>query len=164
MKRYFLNFVFLLLTISIAAQSSTGEGESDEGKFYFNDVNIEKELGEIEMIEVDDHFLGTEIAKKFELIKDTYTYIERGSETSPGDKTVVQKPVIYYSLKKINRYYKKGLRKGYATEEEAKKMLNKVLDVAYAVFDQNTGKLEEAIKDARKPEPMLEVYNRVVLE
>lgn len=164
MKRYFLNFVLLLLTISVAAQSSTGEGESDEEKFYFNDVNIEKELGEIEMIEVDDHFLGTEIAKKFELIKDTYTYIERGSETSPGDKTVVQKPVIYYSLKKINRYYKKGLRKGYATEEEAKKMLNKVLDVAYAVFDQNTGKLEEAIKDARKPEPMLEVYNRVVLE
>jgi len=164
MKRYFLNLVLLLLAGSIAAQSSTSEGGSDEEKFFFNEVNIEKELEKIEIVEADDHFLGKDITRKFELVKNTYTYIEKGSETSPGDKTVVQKPIIYYSLKKINRYYKKGLKKGYATEEEAKEMLNKVLDIAYTVFDQRTVKLEEAIKEARKPEPMLEVYNKVVLE
>ena len=79
----------------------------EEKTFIFtNKIENAKSI-EIDQAQLRKNALGNEIAQKAYIIKKTYTYIEKGSPTSPGDKTIVRKPTIYYNVQKLNKYYKK---------------------------------------------------------
>ena len=114
--------------------------------------------------DVGTHYLGHEMAVKFYRLKETYTYLESGSDANPVSKTVVSKPNIYYSLKKLNTYYKKQLKRGEIDSSSAVKQLGLHFDIGFAIYEQNTSDLESALKGAKKPEQILDVFAQVILE
>ncbi len=134
------------------------------GKFEFSN-NLKDTLNlKLDYSFAGNHFLGQQIANKFYRMEQTYTYVEKASPISPSDKIVVQKPVIFYAVQKINKLYKKKLKKGLITEQEAKKELGHILDVAYAIFNQNTEELEDYLRKNKKPEDIQSIFRDIELE
>jgi hypothetical protein len=113
---------------------------------------------------VEKHYLGDDIAHKMYMVKETYTYIEVGSPSSPGDKTQVNKPVIYYAIKKLNTYYKKQLKKGELDQQEAYKRMARYLDIVFSIYNEDTTILEDELRAAKKASDIDKVFARVVLE
>lgn len=131
--------------------------------FRFKNEADEQLLKDINEALVVDNFLGEEVALKMHLLKETYTYIIPASPQTPGERVEISKPSIYNSLKKLNRYYKKQVKKDILTKEEAAKRFSTFLDIGYSVFNQNTDELEEALRKVRKPEEIEAVFSRIVL-
>jgi len=106
-----------------------------------------------------NHFLGTEIAKKMYLFNEQYCYKVPLTPGNSATKTVFRKPEIYSSVKKIERYLKKSIKKGDLNSSIAFNDYNKVLDVALNILDENTGKFEDRLKSAGdNPAELLKIY------
>ena len=157
------NVYYLLLLFFVTITSAQGN-EPEKHVFKFSNNLSYYENSEIDMTFVEDHYLGQEIALKFYLLKDVYTTVQPATPTSPTEKTIVSKPTIYYATKKISRLYKKEIKKGLITEQEAKSNLNKVLDVSLSIYHEETEEFESVLKDAKDSDEIFGVFSRVVLE
>ncbi len=151
--------IFVVATMIVSALALNGQE-----KFVFQDELYQANQMQIDYSFAGSHFLGDEIANKTFLLKKIYTHIEKGTPMSPVDKVIVKKPVIYYSVRKLDRYFKKELRKGRIEEAEARKKFNEVLDICISIYDQDTDEFEEYLRKRRKPEQILEAYEKVILE
>ncbi|MCB8995320.1 MAG: hypothetical protein H6538_06920 [Bacteroidales bacterium] len=107
--------------------------------------------------------LGPEVARKMYLLQNTYTYVERGTLTAPGDKTIVKKPDIYYSVKKLYNYYKKSVKKGTIKDTDASKQLIQVINKSYSMFYEDTQKFEDYLRTMKKPEDIQKAFDMVSL-
>lgn len=135
-----VKFLLTLATTFILATAS-----AQDVSFTFNYIQEELRDTESDPSMMEEHHLGFEIAKKFQLLKESYTYEEPPTATNPTPRTVVEKPAIYYSVKKIDKHYKRAIRKGEITEDEARKQLNNILNIALNVRFQETEKFEEML-------------------
>jgi len=136
---------------------------TDNVEFCYRYCVSEESLSTINEDKLSEHFLGTNIARKFYLFKDTYTYIEAPSVTSPGEKMIVVKPSIYNSLLKLNKYYKKQVKHGLLTKEEASEKMDHYLDIALSVFIEDTDTFEDKLRKAKSPDEISDIFSMVVL-
>jgi hypothetical protein len=151
----------LLVTVLLVIGIS---GVSNAQKVFTFRYNQE-ELNEPESEAIRKHFLGEDIAYKMQLFKESYTYIEPASATSPADKIIVEKQPIFFSIKKMEKYLKKSVRKGYITEEEAVKILDTALNVALNIRYQDTKEFEDLLYSIKEEEEIVALYtNRVKLD
>lgn len=152
--------IFALLMGVVAFATSAGGQDS----FTFrNQLRDTVHLG-IRQSDVTRHFLGDNVAVKYYRLKETYTYVESASVTNPNERTIVKKPTIYYSLKKLNSHYRKQLKKGKIDSSKAIEELGWYFDIGFAIYDQNTSDFEKALKDAKKPGEIEQLFARVILE
>jgi hypothetical protein len=119
---------------------------------------------EIDYALAKSNFLGPDVARKTYIVKKTYTYVEKGTPTSPGDKTVVLKPTIYYSLQKLNKYYKKEIRKGNIEESVAIERYKDILDKAFSIFNQDTDDFEAYLKSIKDTKDIEETFYNIILD
>jgi hypothetical protein len=157
MKRTFIFVALVFLWIGAA----TGQ---EKETFIFKNKLADATNIEVDLSQINKNPLGTEVAKKAFILKKTYTYIEKGSPTSPGDKTIVRKPTIYYSVLKLNKFYKKEIKKGNMNEKVAADRYTLVLDRAYSIFDQNTQDFERYLKSLKKPQDIEEAFLSIILD
>jgi len=148
----------------IATLSVNGSDNVDNQKFVF--YKQLDNVNEVKVIEqfISRNFLGDKIAKKFYILQELYTYEEPGTATSPGTKTIVDKPAIYYSLKKLNKHYKKMVKKNKMTEDEAVNEFEHFLNIGISIVYQPTDNFEEFLNDNRKPDEVIEAFSNVVLK
>lgn len=102
------------------------------------------------------HFLGEAVAKKFELFKNAYLYED-------GLRLTIEKPIIYKSIKKINKHLIKQVKKGGIEKNIAKKELLNYLDIAIVIVAKPTTAFENALKNAKSTAGLIQVFNRVRL-
>jgi hypothetical protein len=107
---------------------------------------------------VDSHFLGSEIAKKMLLLNKSYSYKEPVAPGNSATKTIFRKPVIYNSVKKIERSMKNKVKSGELNPETARVQFNKVLDVALNIINIDTDKFESRLESAGKANELLDIY------
>ncbi len=131
---------------------------SVEYQFEFTDYGTEEELKNISSEDISKHYLGEDIAKKFHLIQTLYTYQTAIGPGNPGTRTVIQKPLIYSALYKLDKYFKKSLKKGIYSEERASEILNHSLNIAIAAFSQNSEEFESVLKNTKNPEELTKVF------
>ena len=156
MKRVLILTVMLCLIVAI---SSAQDGD----KFYFyNDVPSLKK--KIDPLRISANFFGEEIALKTYLIKDMYTVVEAPTDYNPVERTIVNKPTIFYSMKKLNSYYKKAVKKGELDMHEATNRMNGYLDICLSVYMQDTNAFENELRKFKKQEDINLIFSRVVLE
>ena len=154
-RNLFLAVLLLLIPFCGFAQIDSfrfSNNLADTGAFAYNYSYMEK------------HYLGDDIAHKMYRIKETYTYVEAGSPSSPGDKTQVNKPAIYYAIKKLNTYYKKQLKKGELDQTEVYKRMARYLDIVYSIYNEDTTMLENELRSAKKAPDIDKIFARVILE
>jgi len=148
--------LFSVLTLQLVAQ--------DEIQFVFENNPRALDINSVSGNGFRDHPMGNEISKKLELLKSRYTYIVPASPTSPTDKTVVIKPVIYNSILKLNRYYKKELKSENITLKGAQEEFLKCINIALIIYAENTDEFEQYLRKAKKPDQIIDTYNKVILE
>jgi hypothetical protein len=114
--------------------------------------------------DVKENPLGNEVAEKLVLLKDRYTYVQPAGPTSPVEKTIISKPVIYNSIQKLNRYFKKSLKDDKIDVETARNNMLLCLDIALIIFSEDTSSFESYLSKMSKPEDILAAYKLVVLQ
>lgn len=146
MRKFFL--LATLLVFGIAAFAQTEEG------FEFPDRSDEIEEVEVPSYE-RKHYLGTEFTKMFFALKEQYIYIPEKSSLNRDPSPTTEKPAIYNAVKKLDRHYKKMLRKGKISKKEVEERLSKVVCIGYSIRHADTATLEKmlwGIKDMEKLE------------
>jgi len=154
MRKLFSVALFLCALVSTYAQ---------EPEFLFTN-NLKDTLRlKIDYTHSGIHILGPEVARKMMLLQETYTYVERGTLMAPGDKTIIKKPDIYYSVKKLNAYYKKAVKKGSVDETQATKNLTSAVEKSFSIFYEDTQKFEEYLRTQKKPEDIQKAFDKIEL-
>jgi hypothetical protein len=109
-------------------------------------------------------FLGPQVGAKMAMFRDTYSFIEKGSPSSPGDKTVIRKPSIYYGIRKLSKHFKKEVKSGRLTQTEAASIYISIIDKGLLLIGEDTPALEKELWAAKKPIQILDVFDRVKFE
>ncbi len=121
----------------------------------------EKEQKEIENTIFKKHYLGEDIAIKMQLMKEEYTY-QIKDEISLTESTAIEKASIYNSVNKVNKYLKKSVKKGQISEEEAKEILDRILDVVINIRYQETAELEEELWSIKDPVAVTSLFDEEI--
>ena len=152
-KKVFVFLLFVILTLSVMAQDFTFDYEEDK-------------LDASEVFEGDlrKHAFGKAFSERMLLFSQAYTYQEEATPLNPAPALNIEKHAIYNTVRKLNAYYKKSVKKGNMGEAEAKEKLLKVLDIALCVRYQDTIEFEEALINAKSLEAIVAIYERTTLE
>jgi len=130
----------------------------------YNQSRVIEEIKSINETDVRKHALGDEIAKRLYLLDLTYTY---ESEPAPGaftGKRVIKKPTIYFSIYKIEKYYRKKVKSLEIPEEAAITELSAYIDLSIILFEENTSEFESALKESDKDLDLISTFKRVKIE
>lgn len=158
-KRVKLTILLLCTIISFQTQGMTTTHGTDsssnkptstktKNSFEFTASSEIESTKNISDDEAGSHFLGDEIAKKMYLYNEQYSYKEPVAPGNSATKTILRKPEIYSSVRKIEKYLKKQVKEGDMTTEIARSQYDKVLDVALNILDANTESFEKRLKAA----------------
>ena len=99
------------------------------------------------------------------LLNDSYVFYEGTSPKNPLPTRQVDKYPIYSSVKKLNGYYKKAIKAGVYSKDEAFKRFRKVMDVAICVRYQNTMDLEAELLQTKDPVALDKIFaDRIKLD
>lgn len=112
------------------------------------------------------HDFGKRVACLKTLIEKYYITKE---DVIPGDpmmRTIVLKPNVYYTVRKIEKYLKKEVKKGDITTEDASSEMEHILEVALSVIDSEGARsFEIALNKNRKNiEGQISLFQRVKLQ
>jgi hypothetical protein len=116
------------------------------------------EVEQVAQTDIEQHFLGEQIAKKKYLLDNTFTRQVPIGPGNPITRTEVSKPYLYNAVNKIERYLVRNVKRGNVSEDVAKEKMNIVLDVILNTYFIETDKLEEMIRKANKPDELLSVF------
>lgn len=125
---------------------------------------IEKDIKAIDPSNIRNHTFGEDIAKRLFLFEKNYVYY---SDPAPGafsGKKVIQKPVIYNSIYKIEKHLRKQVRKGNIDKQTARVELSNLLEVAIILLHEDTEMLEEELRKTRPEEGIMAVFNRIIIK
>jgi|PlaIllAssembly_1097288.scaffolds.fasta_scaffold55504_2 hypothetical protein len=163
MNRVVASLAGLFLVVGfLCAQDGIKDSGNTKKFFYRSAVNMD-ELYAIDKSMLSDHPFGELTARKLYVLQKIYTYVEPPSPTSPGEKTIVKKPVIYNTILKLNRNLKKMVKKGTMDKNKATSDLNLCLDVALSISADDTGDFESELKKAKSPDSIVQVFQMVEL-
>lgn len=145
----------LILLIVLTAVSSITNAQSEQTTYEFQSVEKFLDVTQIDANEEFEHVLGEQIAKKIYLLEQAYTWRDAPTDIKPTATIVVEKPGIYNSVRKIERFYKKSVRKGWAKPENLAVEFESILDVVLQVRYQNTVALESHLYSLKNPEDLV---------
>ena len=126
--------------------------------FSYNEVEREKIQS---LDELAIHPFGEEFAYKLQLLKEQYTYQEYLSISNTYN-TIIEKPSIYQSVRKVNKHLIKSVKKSKMSKEEAIAQLTEIMDKALNIRYQDTEELEEALWKIKDPVAIEELYTKEV--
>lgn len=107
--------------------------------------------------------MGNEVATKLSLLQSRFTYTEEGTPTSPTNRTIIIKPTIYNSVLKLNRYYKKQVKKGTKELGPATSEFLKYIDLALILYAERTEEFEDYLNKAGSAEEIIAAYDLIEL-
>lgn len=151
-------FVVLLFTLFLSVNVS---GQNSEGKFVFDTyvqpINIEN------ITEYNSHELGIVIAKKMQVIQNTFLVRFETKIGLSSSDIEVQKSELLESIEKLDKYYRKAVKKDNMDKDFAVTKLSGYMDLAYCLFYENSDEFESALSKAKKVEDVIALYNRIEL-
>ncbi|MEM8894839.1 MAG: hypothetical protein AAGC88_09695 [Bacteroidota bacterium] len=127
--------------------------------YYFDYMDHRLEDPDIDENYLKEHPFGKEVAIRVEAVKQKYTYVVEGSATAPQDRRIVEKPVLYYAVQKLDNFYKKQVKKGGMNSGKATEKLVFALDVAMLIRYQQTEQLEKDIKKLKGGEEIARFFD-----
>lgn len=149
MKRRILLALALIVTMISYAQNNA--------KFEFEDRSYEMEETQVPDF-VKSHYLGLEFRRGFYLLDEQYTYEIEPTATDPNPAPEIEKPAIYKGIKKLDKYYKKQLKKGLMSEDQARDELSRILAIGFSIRYQDTETFEQLLWEKRKPDEFIQVF------
>jgi hypothetical protein len=131
--------------------------------FRFKAYSIAYELENVTKELAGNHPFGETIARKLYLFDKKYTTQTALVPGNPASKTVIKKPVIYESVKRIEKDLKRSVRKGEITLNTAISEFDAVLDVALNILTSDTRDFEIALESSDSPESKIVLFTKRVI-
>jgi hypothetical protein len=144
MKKYYMVLALMLFSVVAFAQ-----GQAEENPYEFADRSYEMEDVEVPGY-FTKHWLGPEFTMFTFALRQEYVYMPEVTPINKEPSLVTEKPVIYNAVKKMDRYYKKQIKKGKMTEAMAKENLKKIYGVGYSLRYAETEDLEKLFWKTKK--------------
>lgn len=138
--------------------SAVGQN-GDKRSFVFDTYASSIETDEIK--DYSSHEFGDIIAKKIQVIENTFLIRYEISVGLTDSEVEVLKPDLLKSIERINKYYLKAVKKGIINKEIAIKKLSNYLDIAYTLFYEESSEFEKSLRKAKGTEETLNLYDRV---
>ncbi|WP_422361858.1 hypothetical protein [Reichenbachiella sp.] len=148
----------LFISLLVFINYSTSLAQSQVFEFQYQEM----ELDEAYIESLSPHRFGPPFTNMMQLLKEYYIY-EETSKVSGTTTKFIQKPPIYYSVKKTNKYVLKALKKKLVTEEQAKSDLELVLKIALNIRHQNTVEFEDVLYKIKDAEDIISFYQENVV-
>ena len=130
----------ILGALIVFVMSAAASAQKSDSLVYLYDQTNLLDYKSVDRSMLPANYFGEDIGIKLNLLQRMYTFVIKGTASSPGDKVQVEKPVIYGNIKKMVRYYTTMAKKGLMTEEQAKAKLDHVLNVGLSIKSQDTKK------------------------
>lgn len=106
---------------------------------------------------------GAEVAKYYALFESVYTYEEQPVAGDPNVVMRIRKPRIYKSIKGIESYLKKELKKNNCSIGSASQQIMKILKIGIAAISEDSKWLEKELKNQKGKKEQIALYNKIVL-
>ncbi len=152
----------LLYVLALVIGSYTVHAQSEnDSKFVFQQPFEDVDYAQLGDLYMGNSPLGENIEKGMEVMKLEYTFKPDPTPMSPNPGIEVEKPTIYYSVKKVYKHYKKAVKKGDVELTAAQNRLNEVIKIGVNIRYMNTEKLEEALTRAKQAEEIESVFAKV---
>jgi len=174
MKNRLLILILLILTnsqgfsqdVQMYANNSVASGKTSNPdeikKFRFKSYITSDETDNVPLNLVGSHQFGDNIARKSYLLDKKYVKEEELTPGNPATKIVLRKPILYESVKSIERELKRAVRKEEISLAEATDAYAHVLDVALNIVTADTKDFESLLDKTRSPKSKLDIFkNRV---
>jgi hypothetical protein len=123
--------------------------------------DLSTDIKKVDVSLIRNHPLGESVAKRLFLFENSYTY---ESEPAPGSfsgRKIVQKPVIYNSIYKIEKHFKKQIRKNNLNKRNAASELSRYLEIALILLHEETTQLENELNESESTARDMEILNTV---
>ena len=154
MRKFFLLATLLVLGTVVFAQAG------DEFEF----MDLSDEIEEIEVPAYEKkHYLGDKFTKMFFALKEQYVYTPEKTAINMDPSPTTEKPAIYNSVKKLDKYYKKMIKKGKISKEDAMKKLSTIVAVGYSIRHENTKSLEQMLWTIKDPAQLEAVFTEKIV-
>lgn len=142
------------------------KAEKSYFEFYVDNESeyIEDQIGEIDLSLVRNHKLGIKVALYLHLLDQEYTYVTEAAPGSFSGRMVVQKPAIYNSIYRIEKHFRKQIRKGLVSEKQGRNELIRTVEIALILLHKETSEFETALDKAKTDEKLLSLYSRIKLK
>lgn len=143
------------------ASEATPVGKKPKATFIFD---VYGEIPTTKPVFETEHYLGSDITGKWNTFIQNYTHEYDVTIGFTDSSVEILKPSIYKAVNKVNKYYKKALKKEEVSREVATSNMAHILDCANVMcFDDNSKSFEEAVKSADEPEEIIALFNQVTL-
>jgi hypothetical protein len=130
--------------------------------FEFKGYSKDSELNSISAEMAGKHPFGELVAKKLYLLDEIYTSEVPLVPGNPQTRVYIKKPVIYETVRRIERDLKRSVKKGEISVEVAEIDFNKVLDVALNILTADTKKFENAIESSGSANSRIALFTKMV--
>jgi len=151
----------VVLIFSILLIGFTTQAQDDGPVFSYAVSNNELDLAEVGDQPIPRDPFGDDMAKMMVILKNNYTFVEPPTPTKPTPTTVVEKPTIYFAIKRAHKLYKKMVKKDQVSEDEAIQNLTELIQKAVNVRYQKTESLEEALRGAKKLDEIESIFSNI---
>lgn len=171
MKKFSITFLLLFALISnnfVLSDnfSYTEKGVVEKKENYIiilKDVKskVNLYLSNVSNDELYSHKFGDEISRRLRLIDKEYTYETQAAPGAFSGKLIVEKPIIYNSLLKLEKHFTRRVGKNY---DFNKNELMRILNIGILIRYEDTTEFEKCLEKASNVEEILEVFNKVKVE
>lgn len=142
----------------------TGSASKLLPKYEFRAFNYEYEMEKILPELSGDYFFGREVEGKMLLLDNRCINEEQIVPGNPMTRTLIRKPVIYNSVKRIEKHIRRSVKKNQMTVESAGHIMNTVLDVAINLIAADSGAFEQELESLETTDEQIDLFvNRVAL-
>jgi hypothetical protein len=138
---------------SVAAQAIASE--SGGGIYlYKNESDVDESLKR--GYYVGPHILGDTITMLMNRFEKDYTYYQESSGAYKTEEKKINKPNIYFKVKKVEKNLTKEVKKGRMDEDEAYRKLKRTLSLAIKLMNYRTDQVEEDLRKLKKTDEILD--------
>lgn len=154
MRKTFYLLIALFVHIVLMAN------DSESSKKYFFDTYIQK-IDTKDVKEHSKHDLGEDIAKKLTVLENIFI-TRYDTKIGLSDSEIeIQKPDLLESVEKIDKHFKKKVKKKELNKNDATKELSRLLDIAYTLFYEESNEIETVLSKIKKAEDIVLLYNNL---
>lgn len=142
-------------------KEATPVGNKPKAAFVFD---VYGEIPTTKPVFETEHYLGSDITGKWNSFIQNYTHEYDVTIGFTDSSVEILKPSIYKAVNKVNKYYKRALKKNEVSREIATVNMAHILDCANVMcFDDNSKSFEETVKSADEPKEIIALFNQVTL-
>ncbi|HYX06917.1 MAG TPA: hypothetical protein VE912_09320 [Bacteroidales bacterium] len=127
-------------------------------------LNIERQVTAIDPGKISTHPLGDEVARRMYLFENTYTYLSKAAPGAFAGNLVVKKPVIYKSVRKIEKYITRESKKGKISRLQGAEELCRILDFAIVLLHEDTTDFERSLRKASGMNDLITLFDQIRIQ